>query len=769
MRAAAMSCHLTPIGKLALWAAVAAMALALAPGQLKADNIPTLSLPQPPPPPGRIPPWQIQVDASGVEGQAFRGVKITVATGNGSPTTRDHSLRVVLCANGYNKHNYDEKVTAFIEVPNGTASIDAIVEVPQRQAWNALHVQFFEDGSPLRNYEAVHNLMRSGARNAGDDSVGILVIDADAPTRDEFRALMTTITSAQSPLKNQHKLPDVRWLLAAVPANMVAGNTILSYTEERFDDAQLLQTYAGHDGLDLLPPAELSARWLSQSNADLTVISLDDLKLLKAQHPQRHQALQQWTMAGGSLVVYGCGDEWEQLPDVCRLTGVPDDKTTPGESSRWQLANRSKFQNQVEGIFDQNQGNTSYVAPSAWTTPPFALARCGLGAVVAYKSEEPFPGKPSDWGGLLNSLESRQFLWSRRHGMSHQQENPDFWNFVIPGVGEAPVFSFMTMIALFMLLIGPANYYYLNRWRRLSLLLITVPLGAGIFTASLFAFALVSDGFSTRTRIRSYTVLEPSTGLAASISRQTYYTAFVPSDGMRYPTDTAVYPLHHSPYEDAVQNSHFYQSDSEWLDGKLQLQRRYLSAREHRQFMTVRSTPCQARLEVRSSGDKLQVKNLLGTDIDIALLIDDQGRLRSVEHLAADAVTEAPLIEPAAASAAWHKRLDPKLPAMPTQYDPNRYDTLFSRNRYNYRYWGRNQSQWAATQGTSALERGINDLDPILNRLRDGINNAAASHERTFTAITTDSVKAEDGEPLAPLGIKNSDVVEALHMVRGRW
>ena len=124
----------------------------------KADNIPTLNLPQPALPPGKIPPWLIQVDSSGIDGQAFRGIKITVATHpRNGPTTQDHSLRVVLCPNGHSNYNYDEKVTAYVDIPAGSTSVDAIIDVPQRQTWNIMHVQFFEDGVPLKNYEATLN------------------------------------------------------------------------------------------------------------------------------------------------------------------------------------------------------------------------------------------------------------------------------------------------------------------------------------------------------------------------------------------------------------------------------------------------------------------------------------------------------------------------------------------------------------------------------------------------------------------------------------
>jgi hypothetical protein len=763
---------------------VAALTIALPTG-VQADNVAALQLPQPGAFRGKIPPWQIQVDGSGVEGGAYRGVKITVAAPPGSPYPEAHTLRVVLCPNGHSRFNYDEKVTAYIDVPANAPSVEAIVNVPQRQQWNVMHVEFFEDGVPLKHYDAAYNQMRTGGRYWGDDFASVIVIDADAPTRDQYRNIMTTITSSTSPVKNQHNLPDVRWLLAAIPGNQVNGNNVLSYTTEKYDDAQLLQTFATHGGIDVLPPSELSSSWLSLSNADLIVVSLDDLQLLKEKHAEQHEALQHWIMAGGSLVVYNVGDQWQELSKLCTLVGVEDERNGPGEESPWKLANRSKFKVQVDGVNNQNNGysyaipggggmssTTVVVDPSGmavpvntWTKPPFAWRHCGLGAVVAYRSD-PFPGLPVEWNGLWNTLESRQFLWSRRHGMSHRQDNPDFWNFVIPGVGEAPVFSFMTMIALFMLAIGPANYYYLNRWRRLSLLLVTVPVGAGIFTGGLFAFALLSDGFSTRARVRSFTVIEPKSSQAATMSRQTYYTAFVPSDGMRYPTNTAVYPLHYSPQKEAISNYFFYQSDSQWVDDKLQLQRRYLTAREHRQFVTVRSTDTPARLEARATGSTMQVENRLGVPIDFLMLVDDQGKLFGLEDMAVDAQAIVPPLDPAVAQRQWHARIDPKTPTMPPNYDPNRYDTIFSRNRFNYSFYGRNQSQWGPTQSTGVLERGISEVDSMLGRIRDG---GGSENKRTFVAITAESIKGGDGEPMAPLGVRGSRLVESLHVVKGSW
>jgi hypothetical protein len=749
----------------------------------QAENMPVLNLPlNVPPIPGRPPaprPWSIEVDPSGIEGQVYRGVKVTV-TSNSGPVTANRSLRVVLSANGYSEGGRcDERVTAFIDVPEGQSSATVWVDVPQRRQWHWMFVEFYEDGEPLKNCAAGMSIANTSFRSGFNDSAGLLVISQHAPTRNEHRALMTNIASTQSPLKDRHLLPDVRWLLTALPNNQMMSNGLtLSYTPERFDDAQILQTLDKHTGLDLIPPEELSARWLSSSNADLAVISLTDMRYLQEKYPDRLEALLRWTMAGGSLMVYGCGDEWQRLSELYQLVGLPEEAAKPEESARWRMPHGSDFHGQVQGV-NPNSGTTYYGPGGMAATPsvvlteppsvvlnppdplPFASRRLGLGVLVAYRAENPFPGTPRDWGGLWNTIGSYRFLASRRYGVSFESRNPDFWNFVIPGVGEAPVYGFMAMIALFMLLIGPVNYQLLKRWRRLSLLLVTVPLGAGLFTLGLFSFAILSDGFSTRTRVRSFTALEPTAGRAASMSRQTYYTAFVPSDGMHYPPDTAVFPLYDQPY-DMARAGNFFDSDSQWLDGKLNLQRRYLAAREHRQLLAVRSTDTQARLDVKPAGERLQVHNLLGTRIELALLSDAHGQLYVVKNLDASTARPAEPIELSAARKLWTEQVGPKTPALPPGFDSNRYTNIFSRRYY---YGG---SQWNASQASSLLERGIHEVDELL--LSNSQSPTAQQVQgQAFVAITTDSILGSDGEPLAPLGIQNTQVVESLHVVRGSW
>ena len=105
----------------------------------------------------------------------------------------------------------------------------------------------------------------------------------------------------------------------------------------------------------------------------------------------------------------------------------------------------------------------------------------------------------------------------------------------MPGIGLTPVGSFLVLIALFVVLIGPVNYYLLRRWRRLYLLLVTVPAGAALRDAALFAYALICDGLGVRVRVRGLIEIDQRVGRTVSWSRQSYYAGLAPSQGLASP------------------------------------------------------------------------------------------------------------------------------------------------------------------------------------------------------------------------------------------
>jgi hypothetical protein len=754
------------------------LAGSLAGSPCRGEYAPELVLPTfPPLPPGKrmpVAPWSIAVDASGVNGNAFRGIKIRVTSNSGS-VAEAHQLQVVISTNSVDGKSYDEQVTATIDVPAGAVTATAMVNVPQRQAnARSVHLVFSEGGQPLRG--CADSISLPGPNYwSNEERIAVLVIDRSMPTRVEYGKLVASLASAQSPLKGRYELPDVRWMFAASMSESIAEQyPSLEYVEEKYDDAQLLQALTAVDNLDFLQPAELATSWLSLSNADLIVVDWSDLQYLQSRHGPEFEALVRWAMAGGTLLVYGCGENWQHVPDLTQLVGLPPHDQSPEPAAAWKLPDASDFRESVDGMESGNSGQIVTFGEIANEAPapkaprlgkfgsservPFAYRRIGLGALVAYRAENPFPGVPADWGGLWNTLKGPQASGASRYGVSHEKVNDDFWNFLVPGVGQSPVYTFMAMIGVFMLLVGPVNYQWLKRRKRLSLLLVTAPAGAALFTLGLFAFAILSDGFGTRSRVRSFTVLEPLAQRAATMSRQTYYTAFVPSGGLRYPPDTAVFPLHYDP-DQHDRGGDYYRSTSSWIDGDLRLERGYLSAREHRQFITVRSTASTAHLEVKQAGEEtLYVRNRLGTPIELALLRDAEGQLYSVQNLAEDATTKAAKVESVAAMRLWTDQINPKRPNSDESFNVMRNGGMFFWSSYN---WHGNMSQ-----SNSLLERGLTDIE---RWLQGYATTDFARDKQSFVAITTDSLAASDGRAMAPLGIEKTEVVESLHVVQGNW
>ena len=296
-------------------------------------------------------------------------------------------------------------------------------------------------------------------------------------------------------------------------------------------------------------------RWIELSQYDVAVVSRADLAALAKSNPQQLRALADWAAGGPLLVVYGVGEDFAGLAEVEKLLGLPrlaDDPAQGNQFRGWSPADLDRYRTQLltggedleasagPGPF-YRRPRRMYATKSAATDDepplpapkqtPFALRSIGLGKLVAIAADDPFPGDPTDWIWVFNCIPRNHWMWYERHGFSLHRENDDYWSFLIPGVGTAPVVSFLLLVSLFAVLIGPVNYLLLNRARRLYMLLLTVPAGAAIVTGSLFLYALMTDGLSVRLRARSFTELDQRTGRAVAWSRQSYYAALAPSRG----------------------------------------------------------------------------------------------------------------------------------------------------------------------------------------------------------------------------------------------
>jgi hypothetical protein len=408
---------------------------------------------------------------------------------------------------------------------------------------------------------------------------------------------------------------------------------------------------------------------------------------------------------------------------------------------------------------DDPSDGQSATPPKAIATagsPPFVLRSAGQGCVVAIASENPFPGKEADWVWILNSVQDRHWRWYQRAGFSMHRDNDDYWKFLVPGVGRAPVVSFLVLVSLFAIVIGPVNYMLLGRARRLYLLLLTVPAGAALVTVCLFAYALVSDGLGVRLRVRSFTELDQPAGRAAVWSRQTYYAAIAPSQGLIFPDDATVFPIVNEPGRHRTN-----QQDNDKLvvwDKEQYLRSGYLASRTTTQFMVQRVTSSDAKLVVRegkTAGQAPQVENRLQTAIQFLLLRDNLGNYFSSQDLAAEGSAKLASIDLKAADGVLQKLAD----AVEPDYPQKNWDTSLHKNALgflggpSYGWMGVDSSASPPDMLASVLESSIEAVtEPTRHPLLPG----------TYIAIVNRS-------PAVPIGVPRAREEASLHVIRGRW
>nr|WP_143548208.1 hypothetical protein [Rhodopirellula sp. SM50] len=111
---------------------------------------------------------------------------------------------------------------------------------------------------------------------------------------------------------------------------------------------------------------------------------------------------------------------------------------------------------------------------------------------------------------------------------------------LIPGVAEPPVYTFMGILTLFVLLVGPVAYRWTTRGHRSHLMFLIAPALALVTTAAMFAYSIVSDGFGTTVRVRQLTWIDGASGDAIERTRSTLFSGISPRTGLRFAGDAEV-------------------------------------------------------------------------------------------------------------------------------------------------------------------------------------------------------------------------------------
>jgi hypothetical protein len=735
------------------------------------NYLPTGPLPgQKPPKPSGL---SLTIDSGWLAGNGYRPVRITIAPL--TPLTADRTLMIRISPFetwNYYQHNADLGVTQQFDIPAQSNGISGTIAVPQYGPWGRLKLDVFEDGEPVEDLsrEDVYLNAEASALNGTTSINGV----------------SNAVNIGRSPSVLQIGGSDDQGNLSAF---FQIGFSPWSWLCVETQNASSALTAASILQLAAQPQlpsiADLPERWLDHSGVDIFFIPFPKLQELIAKQPRRWAAIRFAVAAGANLWVYDVGDRFERLAELEKAVDLYPDSSAEGagqadgalDAAGWDAPDRRMQTPEVgpqEIAADDPPKTKKQLSPKPnRRTMPFLTRSLGSGQIAAIATSRPNADQ-FNWTWLLNTAGTRRLSWTSRHGMllapdELMENQSDFWEFLIPGVGLTPVVQFQILISLFVIGIGPVNYFFLRRWRRLGLLLITVPASAGIVTLALFGYALIHDGLGVRVRARSFTQLDLRRGEAVCWTRLSYYAGLSPSQGLTFPGDVAVYPFGQepqSPYrggerrpkeiawqeaesraKGALPNQHF---STDWLP-----------ARTPTQFITVRSRKTTATFGITQSapGTRPKLENHLGTRIKSLVLTDAAGKYFGANELESEA---AATLIPLAADQAM-KGIQQSVADNNLQLPGGAQVNWFQQSNSYYPRRGNYNSTPSPPTGRSFEITNSGPTpqhDSVLERsLREWTQSL---EPRTFVAVVEQS-------PEVVVGLDSAREEASLHVVVGNW
>ncbi len=704
---------------------------------------------------------RLTIDNRWVEGNGYRPLRLTLSTAPLVPAKADRGFEIVLGFMGQRGPMQTPEVTTFMELPQGATTASITVPVPYNDDWFWTTTEVYENGRLLTDLSE-QNL--SGVRRLNhmhsEAIPRVLVVHSAAP---DLRTRQISPVASVIPL--DRTLPDLRPLLHLLATLDRYGNvSALIPTDEKISDVEILNTLYTNPWLELLSPTDLPTEWISLSCLDIVVLQRDAIPSIS---PESLDAIKCWMYAGGILCLTGAGPDFARLNDYeLQFALAPlTTKESTSPASGWSLPDVKLFGGQplLELTSNRNNSGVASVAnttTSVASTPmpppaesPFAWRRAGLGHLVAFAKEDPFEHAQPIWNWLLDSVPKDNWMWFRRNGMSLQRNNREYGNWLIPDIGKAPVFAFLVMISVFVIVIGPINHFVLSRKRRLILLLVTVPLGAGVVTIGLFGYALFHDGLETRARLRSYTHIDQRIGHVISLSRQTYYAGISPSGGLVFPRDSTVYQVEHEHFRSYARRPSPYAIT---MGEKQVLRRGYVASRTMAQFMVTRSAPTTAQLEIDESPDSPPtITNRLGTQLQELLLRDGEGRYFHGQSIVEGDRATLQAINLGSATDAFQAILRDHIPDYPEGFEPDR-STASPWFSVGPRNWG------------SAADASLPDPSFRFGLMERNLRRTLLS-ENKLQLEPNSYVAVVPSSPEVPLGVARLREQASLHVIEGHW
>ena len=378
--------------------------------------------------------------------------------------------------------------------------------------------------------------------------------------------------------------------------------------------------------------SQMPTDWRGLQSFDGVAIPFEILAQLPSDD-QRLQALREWLYSGGTLAVGGVpsGELPENSRDWMKPSGVETSRLRQVSAEllkglkdyRWGLleqikqrealasvgsVSRSGSRQQDTAELKQMRGQvTAYDAlitkvEQAWDQEAHA---CGMGRIILYENSLESLGQYQA-KVLVDSFGHRCSRMLRR-GVDSVLGDTRAKRWLVPGVAQPPVYMFMGLLTVFVILVGPIAYRKTTKAGRSYLMFLIAPVLALMTTLAMFTYGILADGFGTVTRIRQVTWVDGNTGHAFERVRSTYFAGIRPSKDLSFGPDNEVfiYPDHDGASLESVSSRRFSNVGSVVVRQSSQdFSNQVLPSRTQRQFISQGPRRDFGRLVVRRAETK---------------------------------------------------------------------------------------------------------------------------------------------------------------------
>ncbi len=428
--------------------------------------------------------------------------------------------------------------------------------------------------------------------------------------------------------------------------------------------------------------ADLKPDWRFFDSADVWIMDTAALTQLATKQPQQFAALRDYLIGGGSLWLLGQLEpdqirEWFRLPQTetvisdATVQNIVNDvagQWHPDQLEPFRAAGYNSWYGRTylleslqagpgfRNMLPTQQGNSGMMPfdenlqwlkdrDQTLTFEParFSLYSMGLGGIVHYRDDNAIPGTSVQWVAF-DQLTGVNLIELLRRGVDPCFGDRRFFDWIVPGVAQPPVYTFMGLLLIFVIIVGPISYRKVTKLGRGYLMMFIAPILAAATTLLMFGYGLIADGLTTQGRIREITFVGDRDGRAVRYSRGAYFAGISPIGGLTFPANASVVsyelPTVNSFYEAA-------QADKNSLgtvtvtEDRYQFSKSFLPSRQQKQFVTYRPLADFGTIAIEQgkseagSATEIMVRNETSASLEAGVLRTDDGSYYGFESLPA--------------------------------------------------------------------------------------------------------------------------------------